>query len=285
MRPSIARVVLTGATGGIGRAASRALLGAGASLMLVGRSPARLAALARELAPAGSGAASDRITWQALDLNAPGAAVQLAQAAERWQANVLINNAGVPSFGALAGFEPGHVEQVLRTNLLAPMLLTQAMLPALQRQPRAQVIQIGSVLGALALPGYSVYSASKFGLRGFAQALRRELAGGPVQVQYLGPRSTETGFNDQRVQDYNRATATHVDRPERVAQALVEMLRDETPERFIGFPEKLAVRINGLAPRLLDGAFTTHRRTVAALDRPAAATPAPHTPPDLSQAP
>lgn len=281
MRPADARVVLTGATGGIGRAAARGLLAAGASLMLVGRSPARLAALARELEPAGAGVPSQRVTWQAVDVVAAQAPAELADAAQRWQANVLVNNAGVPSFGALTDLAAEHIEQVLRTNLLAPMLLTHALLPALQVQPRAQVIQLGSVLGALALPGYSVYSASKFGLRGFAQALRRELAGSPVIVQYLGPRSTRTGFNDARVLAYNHATGTRMDSVERVAGVLVEMLRDETAERFIGFPEALAVRLNGLAPGLLDGAFTTHRRNVVSLDTSAAAA----TTRDLSQAP
>jgi len=281
MRPSEARVVLTGATGGIGRASARALLAAGASLLLVGRSPARLAALARELEPDAGADPPRRVAWEALELTAARAPAQLAAAADRWHANVLVNNAGVPSFGALAGLDTDHVERVLRTNLLAPMLLTQALLPALLRQPRAQVIQLGSVLGALGLPGYSVYCASKFGLRGFAQALRRELAGSPVTVQYLGPRSTQTDFNDARVQAYNRATRTHMDRPERVAQVLIEMLRDETAERFIGFPEALAVRLNGLASPLLDGAFTAHRRNVASLDAAADA----RLPADLTQSP
>jgi short-subunit dehydrogenase len=281
MKPAQARVVLTGATGGIGRAAARALLSAGAALMLVGRSPARLAALTRELDPLAGGVPAPRITWQALDLNDAQAPVELAEAAARWQANVLVNNAGVPSFGALASLGAAHFEQVLRTNLLAPMLLTHALLPSLLRQPQAQVIQVGSVLGALALPGYSVYSASKFGLRGFAQALRRELAGSTVTVQYLGPRSTHTDFNDERVLAYNRATRTQMDPPERVAQALVEMLRGEAAERFIGFPEALAVRVNGLAPQLLDGAFATHRRQVASLR--AGVPPAPQH--DLSKAP
>ena len=117
----------------------------------------------------------------------------------------------------------------------------------------------------IGLPGYSVYSASKFGLRGFAQALRRELADGPVRVQYLGPRSTRTGFNRAAVEAYNRATGTAMDPPAVVAQALLEMLRSGRAERFLGFPERLGVRINGALPAVLDGSFRRHSRSLASL--------------------
>lgn len=157
------------------------------------------------------------------------------------------------------------MHQVLQTNLLAPMLLTRALLPHLRTLPRAQVICVGSVLGALALPGFSVYSASKFGLRGFAQALRRELGDTGVLVQYLGPRSTRTAFNGRDVEAYNLATGTAMDPPEAVAQALLAMLQDEAAERFLGWPEKLAVRLNGAAPALLDAAFAKHRRSLPPL--------------------
>jgi short-subunit dehydrogenase len=266
MKPADARVMLTGATGGIGRAVARALLQAGAAVLLVGRSPARLVTLSRELKadPSCAAAAAGRVDWFAADLGDPGSVAALHDAAQAWRVNVLVNNAGVASFGRLEALDPAHVAQVLDTNLLAPMRLTQALLPLLRQQPRAQVIQVGSALGRLGLPGFSVYSASKFGLRGFSEALRRELADTPVRVQYLGPRTTRTAFNDTAVQSYNRATGTASDEPERVARVLVEMLERETAERFIGMPEKLAVRINGLAPQLLDGAFAAHRRNLPA---------------------
>ena len=257
MKISESRVLLTGATGGIGQAIAKALLARGASVMLSGRSPARLAALARQLG--GTGDAPVRIHWHAADLGDAAALAALRDAAAQWQVNVLINNAGTPSFGRFESFGDEHMEQVLRTNLLAPMRLTQAMLPSLLRQPRAQVVQVGSALGRIGLPGYSVYSASKFGLRGFAESLRRELRGSPVRIQYLGPRSTRTSFNDARVDAYNRATGSTVDTPEAVALALLELVESEAAERFVGWPEKLAVRLNGAAPEWLDGAFDRHR--------------------------
>lgn len=263
MKASDARVVLTGASGGIGRAMAQALVRAGAAVMLVGRSQPALTALAGECA--GSAAApTDRIGVHAADLCDPAAIDDLRAAATAWGVNVVVHNAGVPSFGRLESLGAADIRQVLDTNLLAPMLLTQALLPHLRRMPRAQVICVGSALGRLGLPGFSAYCASKFGLRGFAEALRREVRGSAVRVQYLGPRSTRTGFNSADVEAYNQATGTAVDTPETVALALLELLESEAAERFLGFPEKLAVRLNGLAPQWLDGAFERHRDNLPA---------------------
>jgi len=261
MKAAQARVLLTGASGGIGRAVADTLLQAGAALLLVGRSPARLATQVHELGQRhGVGAA--RLHWVAADLAQTERLRLLAETAADWGCNVLVHGAGLPSFGRLETLDPLLIQQQLNTNLLAPMLLTQALLPHLRCQPRAQIICVGSALGRLGLPGFSAYSASKFGLRGFAEALRRELGDSRVRVQYLGPRSTRTEFNNAGVQAYNRATSTAMDAPERVAQALLRLLESEGAERFIGFPETLVVRLNGLAGPLLDGAFAKHRRSL-----------------------
>jgi short-subunit dehydrogenase len=262
MKPADARVVLTGATGGIGESVARALLRGGASVMPVSRSAQRLAALCDTLCQ-GEPQWRQRLAPQVLDINDAAGVTSLSAAASAWRANVLINNAGVPSFGSFETLDATQMAEVIHTNLLVPMRLTQALLPALRQQASAQVIQVGSALGRLGLPGYAAYCASKFGLRGFTEALRRELAGTPVKVQYLGPRSTRTRFNDARVEAYNRATKTQMDSAQVVAEALLALLVSEAAEKFIGFPEKLAVRLNGLAPTLLDGAFGEHRRQIS----------------------
>jgi short-subunit dehydrogenase len=268
MKAERARVLYTGAGGGIGRVAVAALLQAGASVMLVGRSDARLKAQALELARAHGSA---RVAWHAADLLRDDQVAALVSAATSFGTNVVVHGAGVPSFGRLEALGPHGLQRVLHTNLLAPMQLTQALLPHLRSLRGAQVLFIGSALGRLGLPGFSAYSASKFGLRGFAEALRRELGDSHVRVQYLGPRSTHTAFNDAAVEHYNRATGTAMDDPRVVADALLRLLRDEAcAERFIGWPEKLAVRLNALVPHWLDGAFVRHRRSLPG--EPAAAT-------------
>jgi short-subunit dehydrogenase len=199
------------------------------------------------------------VEWFAGDLVAASGVADLATQAAQWGCNVVVHNAGVGAFGAFEHASAENIRQVLDTNLLAPMLLTRALLPHLRTQPSARVVCVGSVLGGLGLPGYAVYCASKFGLRGFAQALRRELGNGPVGVQYLGPRSTKTSFNSPEAEAFNRATGTASDPPHRVATALVDLLQSGKPERFLGMPEKFAVRINGFAPALLDTAFARQR--------------------------
>jgi short-subunit dehydrogenase len=264
MKAPQARVVLTGAGGGIGHASAAALLKAGATVMLVGRSAPRLAEQARQLVRE-TGTDASRVEHRLADLSRPEDLASLSVMAAGWGCNVLVHNAGLASFGHLQDLRPADVQAVLHTNLIAPMLLTQSLLPHLLAQARAQVICVGSALGAIGLPGYSVYSASKFGLRGFAQALRRELCETSVRVQYLGPRSTRTAFNSEAVEAYNRATGTAMDRPEQVALELLALMESEAAERFVGYPEKLAVRLNGLAPSWLDGSFKKHSRSLPPL--------------------
>jgi short-subunit dehydrogenase len=241
--------------------------------MLVGRSPARLSMQARTLAR-DFGVGKPRVEWYATDLTRPTTLAGLGDTAAAWGCNVVVHGAGVASFGAFESIGASDMVQALRTNLLAPMLLTQALLPHLRGLPLAQVICVGSALGSIGLPGYSVYSATKFGLHGFAEALRRELDDSTVRVQYLGPRSTRTDFNSAEVEAYNRATGTAMDSRETVAHAMLRLMEDEAAERFLGFPETLAVRLNGLAPTLLDRAFARHRRSVRPMSRPAASMPA-----------
>jgi short-subunit dehydrogenase len=254
MKAAAARVLLTGASGGIGQAMAAALVGAGAQVMGVGRGAL--------VAPACA-------AWLQADITHAEAAGEVAAAAAAWQVNVVVHAAGLPGFGALGSVPPDRLAAVLQTNLLAPMLLTQALLPHLLRQPQAQVVFVGSALGRIGVPGFSVYGASKAGLHGFAEALRREMTGTALRVQTLGPRSTRTAFNDAEVQAFNQATATASDSAETVADALVALIESEAAESFIGWPERLAVRLNGALGPALDGSFAKHRRSLPAARRPA----------------
>jgi short-subunit dehydrogenase len=258
-------VVLTGASGGIGSALAAALANAGAQVLLVGRRGAALAALAESL----GGARNERVTALAADITTTAGRATIRDIAAARGCNALINNAAVPCFGSFADADPLQIDAVLQTNLVAPIQLTLALLPRLRAQPEARVLNIGSATGRLGVPGFAVYGAGKFGLRGFSEALRRELADTSVRVQYLGPRATRTGFNDARADDFNHRTRTAVDAPEAVAAAALKLLLSGAGERFLGFPESIAVRLNGLAPRLLDRAFAPHRTALNAA--PAAA--------------
>jgi len=259
MRPQELSVVLTGASGGIGSVLAAVLAAAGARVLLVGRRGAPLAALAESL----SGAPQQRVQALAADIATAEGRATIRDIAAARGCNALINNAALPCFGSFADADAEQIEAVLQTNLVAPIQLTLALLPQLRAQPAARVLNIGSATGRLGVPGFAVYGAGKFGLRGFSEALQRELADTSVRVQYLGPRATRTDFNDARADDFNRRTRTAVDAPQTVAEAALKLLCSGKAEKFLGFPESIAVRINGLAPRLLDRAFAAHRAALS----------------------
>ena len=269
MKTAQMSVLLTGASGGIGALIAADLVRAGARVLMVARTPGPLTALAARLGgEPGSGA---RVAAVAADVTRAADRQQIVRAAAERGVNVLVNNAAAPCFGEFTAADDGEIAEVLLTNLVAPMQLARALLPQLLAQPEARLLNIGSTLGRLGVPGYAVYGASKFGLRGFSEALRRELAATSVRVQYLGPRATRTAFNDRRVDAYNTATGTHIDTPEWVARAAVRLLEDGASERFLGFPEALAVRLNSVFPAWLDRAFGKHGAALRAAARQPAA--------------
>ncbi|WP_018413091.1 SDR family oxidoreductase [Methyloversatilis thermotolerans] len=248
------RILLTGATGGIGRAVARALLPRARTLLLVGRDAGKLRALRDELLAVSPDV---DVRTVAADLASEAGRSAVADAADlvRDGINVLINNAGV---GALAWFEEQtaqDIERIVQTNLVATMLLTHRMLPALHRQPAARVINVGSILGDIGHPGSVAYCASKFALRGFTEALRRELAGSRIRLQYLAPRATRTELNSPAQNALNAELGVASDAPEQVAVELLALLDGARPERHLGWPEKLFVRINRLLPRLVDASL------------------------------
>ena len=242
-----ARILLTGASGGLGQELACQLTDGGAALLLAGRDSGRLNALATSLGP---GAASI-----CADLERASGVAALAGAAREFGVNVLINNAGVSAFGLLENQEWAAIERVLATNLEAPIHLTHALLPWLKAQPQAAIVNIGSTFGSLPFPGFVAYSAAKAGLRGFSQALRRELADSLVAVIHLAPRAIDTPLNTDAVKALNRALKSQSDSPVDVARQVVAALRRGDGEHHFGFPERLFAWLNGVAPSLVDRAL------------------------------
>lgn len=244
MQLNHARILLTGASGGLGQALARQLAAAGAVLLLAGRDDGRLRPLSASL---GNGSAS-----VCGDLGRPAGVAALAAAARDFEVNVLINNAGVGAFGLLETQAWSTVEEVLATNLEGPIHLTHALLPWLKAQPQAAIVNIGSTFGSLPFPGFAAYSAAKAGLRGFSQALRRELADSLVAVIHVAPRAIDTPLNSAAVNALNRALKNHSDSAADVARQIVAALRRGDGEHHFGFPERLFAWLNGVAPSLID---------------------------------
>lgn len=249
MKLAEARLLVTGASGGIGAAIVHELVRASAEVLLTGRDAAALQRVARAADPSGA-----RVAVVAADLRRAEDRRALSDVARTWHGgvNVLVNNAGVADAGLFVEGRAEDLERAFAVNALAPMHLCRAMLPHFLRLGDAHIVNVGSVFGAIAYPGHAVYSASKFALRGFTEALRRELADTGVRVHYLAPRTTRTRFNDAAVDALNAELGVATDAPERVAVSVRRLLERELPELVVGWPEKLFVRINALLPRLVD---------------------------------
>jgi short-subunit dehydrogenase len=240
------RAVLTGASGGLGRAFAAALGPACDVLLLVGRDPTRLARAAVAAGPGARVLVADLATESGRDS-------VLAAAPE--QVNLLINNAGAGDFAWLGSQDDAVLEQIVQANVLAPMQLVSRLLPRLAREPEAWIVNVGSILGYLGYPGHAAYSASKFALRGFSEALRRELAEGPVRVLHFAPRAAHTSMNSAALCALNADLGVAMDEPAAVATQLVRLLERPRAERLLGMPERLFARINQLAPWLVDRAL------------------------------
>ncbi len=170
--------LLTGATGGLGRAIAQALAARGATLALSGRKAEALEALAAELPGEGHRALP-------ADLAEPGAAEKLA--AEAGEVDILIANAGLPGSGRLPEFTAVQLVGALRVNLESPMLLARALEPAMLKKGAGHMVFISSLSGKSPTPLTSVYNATKFGLRGFALGLRADLDRLGIGVSIVSP--------------------------------------------------------------------------------------------------
>jgi short-subunit dehydrogenase len=171
------RVLLTGASGGIGNAIARALHARGAHLLLSGRRTEVLDALAGEV--------GEQTTVIQADLSTADGVASLATAAR--EVDILVANAALPGSGRLDDFSPEEIDRTIDVNLRAPMQLARELAPAMVERGSGHLVFISSMSGKLPAGGGSIYSATKFGLRGFAASLRDELHGTGVGVTVISP--------------------------------------------------------------------------------------------------
>jgi len=174
------RILVSGATGGLGRAISGELAAAGARLVLSARRGPELEELARSL-PGGAELHSSIVA----DLALEGAAERLVS--EAGDLDALVANAGMNAPGRLERSSPEQLESIIRVNLEVPIRMTRALLPSLQQKGEGHIVFISSLNGRAATPRTSLYCATKFGLRGFALALREDLHSRGVGVSIVSP--------------------------------------------------------------------------------------------------
>ncbi len=177
-------VCITGGGSGIGRALAIEAARRGLSVWITGRRAEKLAETCAIAGIAGEQAVADDIATTA------GRRALAEELPERL--DYLINNAGLVTTGEAGSLDDASIERLLCINLAAPIALTRLLLPRL-RQTSGRVVNIGSMFGEIGFPFFSAYSATKFGLRGFSEALRREVRHQGVGVTYIAPRATQTG--------------------------------------------------------------------------------------------
>lgn len=252
------RILVTGAAGGIGRLVCLKLARKGGDLLLADRPGEALDALKAEIEQAGGKA-------QLLHTNLleEGAGERLAQAAqEAGGVDVLINMAGIMSFRLFQNEQADNLQRMWQVNVIAPMQLTRALLPAMVARGSGRIVNIGSIFGSIAFVGFATYSANKFAIRGFSEALRRELEGTGVDVSYIAPRYTKTPINAGAAARMSEALKMNMDEPEVVSTLIVQAIERDAKDYYIGFPESLFVRINAILPRLVDAAMRKQNQQI-----------------------
>lgn len=185
-----ARVIITGASSGLGECFARALAADGRELALIARRQERLESLAAELRAQHPGA---RLTCYPCDLADSAARARLGAALAALPAapTLLINNAGLGDYGAFAGADAEQTRRLMQVNMLAPVELTHALLPCLQG---GGIINIASLAADVFLPDFALYAASKAFVASFSEGLRLELAGSGTRVLAVCPGPVHTEF-------------------------------------------------------------------------------------------
>jgi len=230
------RVLLTGASGGLGQAIARELAGRGARLTITSRRSEVLEALAAEIGA----------LVLAADLSASAEVARLAE--EAGEVDVLLANAGIPAAGRLESFSREEVDRVLDVNLRSAVVLTHALLPGMLERRRGQLVFISSIAGKTTVPGNPLYHATKYGLRGFAAAMRADLHGTGVGSSCIFPGFIRDAgiFADAGVK-LPPGVGTRT--PQDVARAIVSAIeRDRGEIEVATFSQRAGARMAGLAP-------------------------------------
>lgn len=244
-------VLLTGASGGIGRPSALRVAAAGARVVLFARTEAPLAALAAEVAAAGGEALA--IPG---DVSRPEDCERAVSEATRRFGGVdaLVNNAGIGYLRGLTEATEAEITRMVDVNLLGTVRMTRAALPALLQRPGAAIVNIGSMAGRVAPVHYAYYSATKFALSGLTESWRRELGPRGVRVTLLLPAAVETPFVDRagRSRALGKGPAGTILRPDQVASALLQALRRHPPDLYVPGSNRAFAWVNLIFPGISD---------------------------------
>ena len=245
------RVIVTGASSGIGRALAERLAFEGVRLVVASRDRAKLETLAENIRSRGG-----EVHIVPADVADAGQrAESIHEALSRLGGiDVLVNNAGVGAMGLFEDASEERLRRIFEVNFFGATELTRLALPYLKRGSQPMIVNIGSVLGKRAIPGCTEYCASKFAMTGWSEGLRAELAQEGVQVLLVSPGAIETSFHANLLEDRARFGREAKRRmpAARCAELIVRAMKRRRSELVITTAAKALVWLNRLAPRFVD---------------------------------
>jgi short-subunit dehydrogenase len=245
------RALITGASSGIGRALALELARGGVDLVLVARREDRLAQVASEVNACGR-----RAVCVVGDITDPQLRERAVAAArdKLGGLDILVNNAGSAAHGRFIESDPNRVRPLMEVNYFAPVELIRAAIPLLQTGRQPIVVNIGSILGRRAAPHKSEYSASKYALHGFSEAVRPELARLGIDVLVVAAGPTETEHFDVLLEDKGELPWGDPPRQpaEKTAREIVRAIEQNRREIVTGWRGWFWLLLNRISPRLVD---------------------------------
>jgi short-subunit dehydrogenase len=246
-----ARMLITGASQGIGKALAEAAAQRGARVLACARSADQLHELAETIRGRGG-----QIEIIAADVTEPKDRQQLAAAAIRTYngLDILVNNAGIGATGHFAEAAPDRLRKIMEVNFFGLTETTRVLLPLLRRGFNPAIVNISSIAGKRGIPARSEYSASKFAVQGFSEALRAEVAKDGIDVLVVCPGLTQTNFSKNMLEQKARLPMDHLRgmTAEQVALAVLRAIERGRREVCLSFAGKVMVWVSRFLPRLAD---------------------------------
>jgi short-subunit dehydrogenase len=252
-RRSIAesRILITGASQGIGKALAEAAALRGGKVLAAARSEDLLHELAEQVRAKGA-----TVETVCADVTSPEGRQRMVQAALNYFGglDILINNAGIGATGHFAEVSSERLRKIMEVNFFGLTETTRVCLPILKKGNRPAIVNISSIAGKRGIPARSEYSASKFAVQGFSEALRAELAKDNVDVLVICPGLTQTNFSQNMLEQKARLQMDHMRgmTSEQVGNAVLRSIERGKNEVCLSFKGKLMVLVSRFFPRIAD---------------------------------